>query len=177
MGNSPGNLPKRNPLPRAIGTVSGEDLSWHFKEGKIEALKPRSGRVKSGLSAPHVCPRHRQVFPSPHLMSRPLQLFFWSGPPRFLLVNHRVVLHSPRAKTSTEAEQQMFQAIMGCIFQGSFCIPCPLVLPDELGYRIKSPVVSQSVVYIWDVLGLCSWVQLLQRSPNPARKPTELSAL
>lgn len=116
FGNSPSNLPKRNPSPHAVVTVSGEDLSWHFKEGRIEALKPRSGRVKSGFSAPHVCPRHRQVFPSPHLMSPPHQLFSWSGPPRFLLVNHRVVLHSPRAKTSTETDQRMFQAIMGCIF-------------------------------------------------------------
>lgn len=95
----------------------------------------RSSHLPSDVS-----PLPAFLFGLAHLVS------FWStteGPPL------------TQSQTSTEAEQQMFQAIMGCIFQGSFLHSPVLGSPDELGYRIKSPVVSQSMVYIWDVLGLC----------------------
>lgn len=151
---------------RAIGTVSGEDLFGILKKA-ARGLETKEREVKSGLSAPTCVPQTQTGLPiSPSDVSS-FQLFFWSGPPRFLLVNHRVVLHSPRAKTSTEAEQQMFQAIMGCISsKASFAFPCP-VLPDELGYRIKSPVVSQSMVYI---LGR-AWVVFWAAGSAPPTPP------
>lgn len=105
-------------------------------------------------------------------MSRPLQLFFWSGPPRFLLVNHRVVLHSPEPKPQQKQSSR-------CLGHHGVHFPVLLlhslspVLPDELGYGDK---ITRSIPVYGLHLGR-AWVVFLGAAsaalPNPAREAHE----
>lgn len=70
-----------NCLPRFQQPL--ENLSWHFKGGSTEALKPRSRRFEGGFLASPASPRHRGAPMFPCLMS--CHAVFSPGPSMSLL--------------------------------------------------------------------------------------------